>query len=57
MAASWEFWSKWPLFQFMIDDLPNTTYRGRALSTENSYQYGPICIDREYRGTEVLPGV
>jgi hypothetical protein len=24
---------------------------------DNSYQYGPICIDKDYRGTEVLPNV
>jgi len=54
MAASWGFWSKWPMFAFMIKDLPNLKYQGEVLSTENSYQYGPICIDREVRGTGVL---
>ena len=54
MAGSWQFWSKWPLFQFMIADLPNTTYLGQTLSTENSYQYGPVCIDMAYRGQGVL---
>lgn len=57
MAASWEFWSKWPLFQHMIKDLQNTEYLGQVLSVENSYQYGPICIHGDYRGTEVLPNV
>src|SRR5690554_6397683 len=57
MAASWQYWSAWPLFQYMIKDLPNTEYLGRRLSTENSYQYGPICIHRDYRGTEVLPNL
>lgn len=57
MAASWEYWSQWPLFQHMIKDLGNTTYRGTMLTTENSYQYGPICIDAKYRGTGVLPGL
>lgn len=57
MAASWQFWSKWPLFQHMIKDLPNTEYLGQILSVENSYQYGPICIHRDYRGTEVLLNV
>ena len=57
MAASWEFWAEWPLFQHMINDLPNTEYKGQKLSTKNSYQYGPICIDKDYRGTEVLKGV
>lgn len=57
MAASWEYWSRWPLFQQMIEDLPNTEYIGQVLSMENSYQYGPVCIDKEYRGTEVLPNI
>ena len=57
MAASWDYWSAWPLFQYMINDLPNIEYLGYTLSTENSYQYGPICIDKQYRGTEVLPNL
>lgn len=55
MAASWEYWSQWPLFQHMIKGLPETEYLGRTLSKENSYQYGPICIEKSYRGTQVLP--
>lgn len=57
MAASWEYWSAWPLFQHMIKDLPNVTYLGQILSTENSCQYGPICIHKDYRGSEVLPNI
>jgi hypothetical protein len=57
MAASWEYWSAWPLFQHMIKDLPNTEYLGQTLSMENSYQYGPICIHKDYRGSEVLPNI
>lgn len=57
MAASWDYWSAWPLFEFMIKDLPNTSYLGQVLSKENSYQYGPICIDKAYRGTDVLPNL
>ena len=57
MAASWDYWSAWSLFQYMINDLPNIQYLGYTLSTENSYQYGPICIDKQYRGTEVLPNL
>jgi len=57
MAASWEFWSKWEMFKHMIDDLPNLTYNGVQLGTENTYQYGPICIDKSVRGTEVLPSI
>ena len=54
MAASWSYWSEWPLFEHMIKDLPNTKYLGKILTVDNSYQYGPICVDKEYRGTEVL---
>ena len=54
MAGSWEFWSKWPLFQYMIADLENVTYLGQQLTTKNSYQYGPVCIDMAYRGQGVL---
>lgn len=57
MAASWEYWSAWPLFEYMIKDLPKTEYLGEILSTKNSYQYGPIAIHRDYRGTEVLPNI
>jgi len=57
MAASWEFWSKWEMFRHMIADLPNLNYNSTQLSTENSYQYGPICIDKSVRGTEVLPNI
>ncbi|HSN65817.1 MAG TPA: GNAT family acetyltransferase, partial [Fusibacter sp.] len=46
MAASWDYWSAWPLFQHMIQDLPNTEYLGQTLTLENSYQYGPICIHK-----------
>ncbi len=57
MAASWQYWEQWPLFQHMIKDLPNIKYLGQTLSMDNSYQYGPICIDKDYRGSEVLPNV
>ncbi len=57
MAASWDYWSAWPLFQFMIGDLPNIEYLGQKLSLENSYQYGPVCVHKDYRGKDVLPNI
>lgn len=57
MAASWDYWSTWPLFQHMIADLPNTQFLGHWLSREDSYQYGPICIDKAFRGASVLPNL
>lgn len=57
MAASWKYWSEWPLFQHMIKDLPDTNYLDKILSTDNSYQYGPICIHKDYRGSDLLPNL
>ena len=54
MAASWHFWSKWEMFRFMIDDLKNLDYLGQEINTENSYQYGPVCIDKTLRGSGLL---
>lgn len=54
MSASWNFWSRWPMFAFMMEDLPNLEYLGQKLSVQNSYQYGPVCVDIEYRGSGVL---
>lgn len=42
LAASWEYWSQWPLFAYMIEILPQYSLDGVALSKENSYQYGPV---------------
>lgn len=57
MAASWEYWSAWEFFRFMIEGLPALEYAGHRLGTDNSYQYGPVCVDREYRGTGVLGSI
>jgi len=57
MAASWQFWSIWPMFAHMIKDLQNLKYLNQELSTENSYQYGPVCIDKSVRSTGVLENI
>jgi hypothetical protein len=57
MAASWDYWSNWPMFAHMIKDLPNLEYLGQQLSTVNSYQYGPVCIDKSVRGSGVLESI
>jgi hypothetical protein len=54
MAASWQFWADWPLFAHMIEKLPENHFRGQVLNAENSYQYGPVCIDKSYRGSGVF---
>ncbi len=57
MAASWEFWAEWPFFAYMIEKLPEFTFEGQTLTRQNSYQYGPICIDKSVRGTGLFEQV
>ncbi len=54
MSASWEFWTIWPMFVQMVKDLDDLEYLGKKLSVENSYQYGPVCIDKKFRGSGLL---
>jgi len=54
MSASWQFWSRWPMFAYMIEHLGEVEYLGQRLSVDNSYQYGPIAIDTRYRSTALL---
>lgn len=42
------------MFAHMIKGLPRLNYLGQSLSVDNSYQYGPICVDGSVRGTGVL---
>ncbi|HEX8427953.1 GNAT family acetyltransferase [Hymenobacter sp.] len=57
MSASWQFWSAWPIFSHMVEQLPNLEYAGHKLSVDNSYQYGPVCVDKVYRGSGLLESI
>lgn len=57
LAASWKSWSVWPFFVNMIKELPKFSFEGESLSTENTYQYGPVCVDSAYRGSGVFEQV
>ncbi len=57
MAASWEFWEEWPFFASMIEKLPEFLLEGQVLTRENSYQYGPVCVDKSARGTGLFEQV
>lgn len=54
MAASWTYWSKWPMFAFMVKGLSSLSYDNQTLSIDNSYQYGPVCVHKAYRGSGVF---
>lgn len=38
----------------MIETLHTLTYHGQTLGVTNSYQYGPVCIASEVRGSGLL---
>ena len=57
MAASWQFWSTHPVQAYMISQLQNYEFDGKKLTTENSYQYGPVCIDTSVRGSGILENI
>lgn len=57
LAASWEFWKEWPFFANMIAHLEEYAFEGEVLTVENSYQYGPVCLDKSVRGSGVFEQV
>lgn len=55
IAADWDFFSQWEIFRLMVARLPALEFQGRKIEIEQSFQYGPICIDKSYRGSNILP--
>jgi hypothetical protein len=55
LAGDWEFFSQWAIFKVMIDRMPKLVYQGQQITISNSFQYGPICIDRSSRGSQIFP--
>ena len=53
-TGTWAFFEAWPIFQVMEARLVKLNFLGQALSTQNTFQYGPICIDNTMRGTGLL---
>ena len=53
-AGSWKYFQQWEIFNFMISRFPDLTFKGNEITTTNSFQYGPVCIDEKYRGQGVL---
>jgi hypothetical protein len=53
-AESWDFFSQYPIFEHMISLFPTLSFLDFEINTTNSFQYGPICIDKEYRGKGLI---
>ncbi len=55
LAGSWDFFSQWPIFPHMVARFPLLEFQGNKITVDNSFQYGPVCIDRTLRGSNALP--
>ena len=54
VAAGWDFFNQWPIFKHMTILFPDLTFLDFDITTTNSFQYGPICIDKAYRGKGLI---
>jgi hypothetical protein len=54
-AASWQFFSQWAIFPYMVSRFDSYTFDNEHLTLENSFQYGPVCIDSAFRGSGLFP--
>ena len=53
-AGSWEFFNQWPIFNYINSLFPKLTFLDFKITTTNSFQYGPICIHKDYRGKGLI---
>ena len=54
-AADWDFFSQWAIFHYMVSRFPQLQFQGHKITTSNTFQYGPVCIDKVLRGKGVFP--
>ena len=54
LAGSWDFFEQWPIFPHMVSRFPLLEFQGAPITINNSFQYGPVCIDRTLRGSNAL---
>lgn len=53
-AGSWEYFSQWEIFNVMTSRFPKLSFQNIPITTINTFQYGPICIHKEYRGQGII---
>jgi hypothetical protein len=55
MAAGWDYFSQWPIFPLMLNRLTGRVWNHCRIGKDNTFEYGPICIDASLRGTNAFP--
>ncbi|PKH67565.1 GNAT family acetyltransferase [Flavobacterium sp. ALD4] len=53
-AGSWSFFSQWPIFNHITAQFHELKFLDFDITTTHTFQYGPICIDKEYRGKGLI---
>jgi hypothetical protein len=53
-AGSWDFFSQWPIFNYITAQFPDLRFLDFNITTTLTFQYGPICIAKEYRGQGLI---
>jgi hypothetical protein len=54
LSSDWHFYRQWAIIKQMEAILPTFTLNDAVLTVDNSFQYGPVCIDEAYRGRNIL---
>lgn len=53
-GGSWPYYEQWPIFPYMTERFPDWKMKDQKITTENSFQYGPVCIDVNHRGKKII---
>jgi len=56
-ASGVEFNRQFPLLATMIESYHAVSFQGRTLIDQQTFVYGPVCVDRDHRGRGVLRGL
>ncbi|MET6989713.1 GNAT family acetyltransferase [Sediminicola arcticus] len=56
-AGSWAYFSQWEIFNIMTSRFHNISFNNVQITTNNSFQYGPICIQKDYRGQGIINSI
>jgi len=54
VAAHWDYFDGRPIFELMIRRFEKLDFQEKPISRDNSYQYGPVCVEKAMRGTGVV---
>ncbi len=53
-AGKWDFFEQWPIFPYMTSRFPHLSFKDYLVTVEDTFQYGPVCVDKKYRGKGIF---